>query len=167
MSSLHLELDDSPVLAYLITFRTYGTWLHGDKRGSVDRFHNVPGTPYLAPNKSREKYTRSQMKRPPVRLNFKQRRVVEQAIKETCSTRKWIQWATNARTNHVHTVVTADCTSKEARAILKAAATKKMREQRCWHSNRSPWADKGSRRRVRTHKQLMAAIDYVLYDQGI
>jgi hypothetical protein len=27
-------------LAYLITFRCYGTWLHGDERGSVDRFRN-------------------------------------------------------------------------------------------------------------------------------
>jgi hypothetical protein len=24
-------------LAYLITIRTYGTWLHGDEKGSVDR----------------------------------------------------------------------------------------------------------------------------------
>ena len=37
-------------LAYLITFRSYGTWLHGDERGSVDRFHNVYGTPRLPPN---------------------------------------------------------------------------------------------------------------------
>jgi hypothetical protein len=36
--------SDGP-LAYLITFPTYGTWLHGDERGSVDRDHNLPGTP--------------------------------------------------------------------------------------------------------------------------
>ena len=24
-------------LAYLITFRCYGTWVHGDERGSMDR----------------------------------------------------------------------------------------------------------------------------------
>jgi len=28
--------------AYLITFTTYGTWVHGDERGSVDREHNIP-----------------------------------------------------------------------------------------------------------------------------
>jgi REP element-mobilizing transposase RayT len=167
MTPLHLELnDDNEVFAYFITFRTYGTWSHGDSRGSVDRFHNVYGTPRLPPNKLREKYMRSLMKRPPVRLTLKQRRVAEEAIKETCKTRKWILWATNARTNHVHIVVTADCGSKQARAILKAAATRIMRERRCCHSNRSPWADKGSRRKLRTHKQLIAAIDYVLYDQG-
>jgi hypothetical protein len=37
-------------LAYLITFRAYGTWLHGDKRGSVNRFHNRFGTPFIAPS---------------------------------------------------------------------------------------------------------------------
>jgi hypothetical protein len=33
-------------LAYFFTFRAYGTWLHGDERGSVDRFHNQYGTPF-------------------------------------------------------------------------------------------------------------------------
>ena len=43
--------DTDTALAYLISFRTYGTWLHGDKRGSVDRFHNRYCSPYLPPNK--------------------------------------------------------------------------------------------------------------------
>jgi REP element-mobilizing transposase RayT len=158
--------DDLTAIAYFITFRTYGTWLHGDSRGSVDRFHNVPGTPRLPPNKLREKYMQSLMKRPQVRLTLRQRKVVEEAIRQTCATRNWVLWARNARTNHVHVVVTASCSSKEARSILKAEATRRLREQGCWHSTRSPWADKGSRRRLRTHKQLVAAIDYVLYDQG-
>jgi hypothetical protein len=29
--------DRSAALGFLITFRTYGTWLHGEDRGSVDR----------------------------------------------------------------------------------------------------------------------------------
>jgi hypothetical protein len=32
--------DTDLPLGYLITFRCYGTWLHGDERGSIDRFHN-------------------------------------------------------------------------------------------------------------------------------
>jgi REP element-mobilizing transposase RayT len=167
MTPLHREGEDNNTpLAYFITFRTYGTWLHGDQRGSVDRFHNIYGTPKVAPNKLREKYERSLMKRPPVRLNLRQRKVVEKGIRDACVARKWIMWATNARTNHVHTVVTADCTSKKARAILKGEATKTLRYQKCWHSKRSPWADKGSRKKLRTLKELLAAIDYVMYDQG-
>ena len=38
------DYGDMP-LAYLITIRTFGTWLHGDPRGSVDRHgRNVYGT---------------------------------------------------------------------------------------------------------------------------
>lgn len=37
-------------MAYFISLRVYGTRLHGDKRGSVDRSHNVYGTPKIAPN---------------------------------------------------------------------------------------------------------------------
>jgi hypothetical protein len=37
---------DSP-LAYLISFRTRGTWLHGDERGAIDRFHNQYRSPYI------------------------------------------------------------------------------------------------------------------------
>ena len=29
--------DTDIPLAYLISFRCYGTWLHGDERGSIDR----------------------------------------------------------------------------------------------------------------------------------
>ena len=39
--------DTDVPLGYLITFRCYGTWLHGDERGSIDRFHNRYKTPYL------------------------------------------------------------------------------------------------------------------------
>src|SRR5262249_42685946 len=37
-------------LAYLITFRCYGTWLHGDERGSTDRHRNQYGTPFIPSN---------------------------------------------------------------------------------------------------------------------
>ena len=49
------DFDDKEFpLAYLISFRTYGTWLHGDKRGSMDRKHNVYGTSKISPNPALE-----------------------------------------------------------------------------------------------------------------
>ena len=43
--------DNQFPLAYLITFRTFGTWLHGDDRGSMDRHgKNIYGTERIAPN---------------------------------------------------------------------------------------------------------------------
>jgi hypothetical protein len=77
MANPHQEFsDDHTPIAYLITFRSYGTWLHGDRRGSVDRFHNTYGTPRLPRNLPRERYERSLMTRPPVRLNVKQRAAI-------------------------------------------------------------------------------------------
>jgi hypothetical protein len=46
----HRGFNDHTPLAYFIMFRSYGTWLHGDSRGSVDRLHNTYGTPRLPPN---------------------------------------------------------------------------------------------------------------------
>src|SRR5262245_49884905 len=41
-----IDWDDNEYpLAYFITFRTYGTWLHGDERTSVERHgRNIYGT---------------------------------------------------------------------------------------------------------------------------
>jgi hypothetical protein len=71
-------------LAYLITFTTYGTWLHGDERGSVDRDHNIPGTPYLAPKRRRVGWERRLSRQEPVRLDSAGRAVVKTAIVQVC-----------------------------------------------------------------------------------
>jgi len=42
--------DTDAPLAYMITFRTYGSWLHGDERGSIDRHHNRFGGPRVSVN---------------------------------------------------------------------------------------------------------------------
>ena len=46
-------------LAYLITFRCYGTWLHGDVRGSMDSKHHVYGAPKIAANQPFENSNRN------------------------------------------------------------------------------------------------------------
>jgi hypothetical protein len=74
---------DIPV-AYLISFRCYGTWLHGDERGSIDRFHNVYQSAYIEPNSGWKDYNASKLKSEPVRLSAAQRNVVEVAIREVC-----------------------------------------------------------------------------------
>jgi len=88
--------DTDTPLAYLITFRWYGTWLHGDERGSIDRFHNKFETSYIEADKI------------------------------------WHQF----------------------------------RENNCWNFSHSPWADKGSRRRLWNERSIELAIDYVINGQG-
>src|SRR6185295_5993359 len=142
------EFNDSGIpIGYLITFRTFGTWLHGDHRGSVERFHNVYGTPTLPPSPSRQQYERRLMKMPPVILDSRRRAAVERSLSETCSKRKWKLWAASVRTNHVHSVVTAQCRALAVLRVLKAHATRTMRESGCWSSERTPWAYRGSRKK--------------------
>ena len=130
--------DDHIPVAFLITFRCYGTWLHGDPRGSVDRLHNIYGTPKLGPERARVKYEQKLMKQPPVRLGARRRAAVEKGIKDACKRRRWQLRAVNVRTNHIHAVVTANCHSKKVRSALKAYATRNMRKAGCWSSDKIP-----------------------------
>ena len=156
---------DTP-LAYLISFRTYGTWLHGDSRGSIDRFNNVYGTPYILPNVRWLKYNEQQLKAPPLVLGARQRKIIEAAISETCNYRSWALLAFNIRTNHVHSVVAAPCKSEVVLNALKANATRMLRTDGFWEHDFSPWARKGSRRKLWNEKSVAQAIDYVLFGQG-
>lgn len=154
-------------LAYLITFRCYGTWLHGDERGSTDKINNKYGTPFLPPNKKWHEFNKSKLNYDPVNLDNTMRSAVEMAIKETCKIRNWQIFASNIRTNHVHLVVgIGDFSSKKALSAFKANSTRKMRENRCWLLEHSPWADKGSRKFLWTEKSIETAVDYVINGQG-
>jgi REP element-mobilizing transposase RayT len=149
-----------------MTFRAYGTWLHGDKRGSVDRFHRRYGTPMLPPSSRRNQVERRLLKREPVTFNSRQRAAIESGMRETCTIRKWNLWALNVRTNHVHSVVSANCRAEAILSALKANATRSMREAGCWTSEESPWVYRGSKRYLWTEKELLDAVAYVQYDQG-
>lgn len=167
MTQPHREFnDDHTPLAYLITFRSYGTWLHGDSRGSVDRFHNRYGSPLIAPNLRWLRHNERALKRPPVKLSKPRRAAVREAIEEVCRIRRWKLWTFNTRTNHVHTVVSANCDPEIVLNTFKANATRKMREAGCWQSADTPWVRKGSKVRLWTEQDLIAAIVYVEYEQG-
>lgn len=64
--------DTDVPLAHLITFRCYATWLHGDSRGTVDRFHNQYKSPYLSANESWLQHNKRKLKHEPVNLNATQ-----------------------------------------------------------------------------------------------
>ena len=77
-------------IAYLITFRCYGTWLHGAVQGSIDRKHyNRFGTPDMPPNRKILDDKRRELKNRAVRLNKRQGEAVEIAIGEVCACRKY------------------------------------------------------------------------------
>jgi REP element-mobilizing transposase RayT len=156
-----------PPSGYLITFRTYGTWLHGDPRGSIDRFHNQYGTPFIPANDRWQRHNRRLLKGEPVLLTPQQRESTEAAIIETCKIRNWILRALNVRTNHVHVVLSIGGWPPErALNALKSNATRQMRQDGCWPETHSPWAAKGSHRYLWNPPSVERAIVYVLEGQG-
>ena len=154
-------------LGYLITFRTYGTWLHGEDRGSVDRRHyRTYGTPDIPANKRIFAEEKSELRTRPVLLNPAQRQVVESSIQEVCEDRRYTLHAVNARSNHVHSVIGAACKPEHIMDRFKAYATRKLREAGLLTSDTKPWARHGSMPYLCTEEDLESAIDYVLNGQG-
>src|SRR5262249_35507509 len=99
--------DTDTPLAYFISIHTYGTWLHGDDRGPSDRSNIRYGSPRIPPQPRWHKYNQEALRAAPFGLGPRERRVVKEAIRETCFIRKWTLLASSVRTNHIHIVLTA------------------------------------------------------------
>src|ERR1044071_2017785 len=159
--------DNQFPLAYLITIRTFGTWLHGDERHSVDRHgKNIYGRPDIPPNKKLAKIMTSELKHAPVVFNESQRAAVESAITELCEERKYFLQAINVRSNHTHTVVSAQAKPERIADAFKAFATRKLREENLCQKDSRIWSRGRSRRYLWKPRQVELAIDYVLFGQG-
>ena len=72
----YIDFNDRSIpLAYMITFRCYGTWLHGDDRGSVGRRRgNIFGEPKIKPNTTLAQIDSEQLIGPPIKLGAIERR---------------------------------------------------------------------------------------------
>ena len=159
--------DTDEPIAYFITIRTYGTWLHGDSKTSVDRHNNKYGTARIPPSPAWQKHNRQEMTGEPVYLNAKQRAVVRLAINEVCAKRNWADYVINVRTNHAHIVVASH--GRPSSIFLnafKSNATRAMREAGLWPYPYSPWADKGSQRKLWNDADIARSKHYVDNEQG-
>ena len=154
--------------AFLITIRTYGTWLHGDQRRSVDTHHgrNKRGTPKIGPSRSLENAMIHNAKHDLFLLNKSQRIVVDISIRETCKIRNFELLAVNVRTNHLHAVIPAASKPETIINDLKRYATRKLRQNYMVLKDDRVWSRGGSRRYLWKQRHVDKAIDYVLYGQG-
>ena len=148
-------------LAYFLTWTTYGTWLHGDERGWVNRHNAGRGQEYGAPSQGLVNYSKSVMKSGEVWLSEVQRDTVQKAIAEVCQYRGWALRAVNCRTNHVHVVVKAnDAVPKSVMTQFKAYATRALGQAGLAPTGKT-WTRDGSTRYLNTEASLAAAIAYV------
>ncbi len=158
--------DNEFPLAYLITFRTYGSWLHGDERGSIDRFHNHFRGPRVSANSVMQEQHKVKLKSKPVLLCAKQRPIVEAAIRGVCDHRGWRLLGINVRTNHEHAVVSAARRPEIVLKDFKAYSTRGLKSVGLWSFNHSPWVDGGSNRYLWSEISVANACDYVVNGQG-
>ena len=161
--------DDSEFpLAYLITIRTYGTWLHGDDRFSVDSRpgKNKYGQPKTPPSKNLESGMKALAKQEPFILDKTQRIAVDLSIRETSQIRGYVVHALNVRTNHLHAVVLARSKPEPIIRGFKSHATRKLRDCYLVGKDERVWSRGGSRRYLWKQRYVDKAIDYVLYGQG-
>ena len=152
---------DKPV-AYLITWTTYGTWLHGDARGSFDSDGN-----YIPQDERRRAAAQGAMVDTPVTLTPEQRGAMDKVIVDHCRIRSWVLHTRNVRTQHVHVVVSSPIDGENVREELKAWGSRRLSElagippaarkdgARKW------WTEKGNIEPIWNDRQLEAAIRYV------
>ena len=152
--------------AYFITFGTYGSRLHGDERGTVDRWHNRFGEPTLETRPGLVSYERALLKSEPVILNPAMRGAAEEAIRERCRFMDWKLWAINVRTNHVHVVVSGGAPPERMMNSFKARATSLMRARVLVGPDSRMWARHGSTRRLIRENDLEDVVLYVSEGQG-
>ena len=155
-----------PILAYHLTFTSYGTWLHGDERWSVDRKSKDIDRKYVPPNPILHEYVEGRLKHPKVKLDAKARRIAREAIEDYCRFKGWQIHAINVRTNHVHVVVEAAEPASKMLNAIKARATRILREEKVFPPHQPVWTERGNKGRIRSERSLKRAIKYVQEAQG-
>jgi hypothetical protein len=155
-----------PVLGYFISFRTYGSWLHGDDRGSVDLDHNAPGTPMLRPAPARSNFERQLIKHEIITLDEERRFVVDAAIRAVCTFRRWSLHGLNVREQHVHSVVSAEAAPERVMNDFKSWSTRRMVESGILAPDINAWVRHGSTRYLNTDESFSRATHYTLHEQG-
>jgi len=156
------------VLAYHIIWTTYGTWLPGDARGWVK--WNEGGV--KPPDPELERDARERMVESAVVLTEEQRAIVEKTIRDHCRIRGWLLHAVNARSNHVHVVVTADRDPDEVMNQFKAWCSRKLSDAEglvgrvAKKAGRRHWfTEGGDKELIDTEEYLLNATIYVLEGQ--
>jgi REP element-mobilizing transposase RayT len=149
------------LIAHHIYFTTYGTWLHGDERGSWDKHESdkLPSDPLLKQRRMR------QLKHRPVTLAPAMRDCVDAAIRAVCEFRQWQLRALNVRASHVHVAVGAGADPIKMLHDLKAYATRRLREQQLVPPAVRIWTAKGGIKGVYHPDGLRDLIKYIRYGQ--
>ena len=148
-------------LAFFITWTVYGTFLQGDERGWRKRRKGYqPPQPLLA------NWHAERLKHNVILLDNDHRQMVNAEIHRLSEFRGWKCWASNARSNHVHVVVTAaDFSGAKVRDQFKANCTRVLRECSSLFAERPVWSVGGDWECINTDNDLEIVVAYVVEAQ--
>lgn len=147
--------------AYLITFRTYGTWLHGDDRGSVDRMHSAFDTPFLPADPRECRAADHRMTQIAFCLDPRQRHAVRDTITRVCGHHGWELHSLHVGTNHVHACISASELPERVMLALKTWSTRRLRQEKLVTESRRIWSRHGSTKYLWKPEQVVDACRYV------
>ena len=148
-------------LAYHITFGTYGSRLHGDERGSVDRAHNSPGEPFLGPDVRRREQETQLLRSEPITFKSAQQRFIEAVIPGVCERGDWGYHVAAAGPDHVHVLLSADSDPKTVRRLLKRWLGQQLSSNWPLSRGQSWWAEGGSIKWIWKQHYFRRAFDYI------
>ncbi len=163
---MRLHAAQHMALAYFITFTTYGTWLPGMAKGSVDREHNAFGTPWVPADEERERLAREAMVQEPYVMRQSERDMVCQAIVGLATDRHWQLLAMHVRSNHVHVVIAADRDPERIMSDMKARASRDLVRAGFGTADRRRWTRHGSTRHLFREADICNKVRYTLNEQG-
>lgn len=150
------DFNTDEALAYFITWTTYGTWLPGDQRG----WNRKDDPDIQEPNEFVESLAAERMNEAPLVLKLAERQIVDETIRRHCTIRNWPLHALNARSNHVHVIVTAPSYDPETvRDQFKSWCTRMLKPVLPGRSNF--WTERGSCRWINCLDDLETVVTYV------
>jgi REP element-mobilizing transposase RayT len=153
--------DSDFPLAYHITWGTYGTRLHGDERGTVDRSMNKFGEPIIGAEESWQRMETKLLRFPPRELTLDQRQFIEKSIPGICVRGGWEYIATAAARDHVHNILRATVDGKDIRKWPKRWISEAMTKRWPVLPEQVWWAECGSVKWIWTEDYFDRAVAYV------
>ena len=147
-------------VAYFVSFRTYGSWLRGDKRGWTHR-GSAPEDKVQEQNAAIEAHDMALLKGPRLSLSGAMREEVEGAIRELCRRRGWTLIAIAVLGEHVHMLVRALPSPEQVLSASKAEATRRLRRLRLVGKRQTVWSGHGSTRYLSCEAEVEAVRGYI------
>ena len=106
------------------------------------------------------------MEQAPYHLDHIRREAVLEAIQEVSAHRSWNLLAAHVRSTHVHAVVKTEAPPERVMIDFKAYASRRLNQMRLDKPDCKRWVRHGSTRYLWEPEQLVAAVHYVVAEQG-